>query len=488
MSIFKNTTYNLAGSIIPVVVSLVSVPLYLQTIGLERYGFLALCWLILGYFGVFDLGLGKATAQKIASLSKGLPKERSEFFWTALFISLAVSGLAALILYPFADAVLGLIQSDNRELNAELSAALPWLAATVPVALVSGILSGALAGRERFGFINLVDGFSNILMSLAPLTLAWYLGPQLGILVAAALGSRLVVLALLFLGCYRWVPLAKPTSPKPPQIKALLRYGGWVSVSGIINPILTSWDRFAIGAVLGAGSVAAYVIPFTLVGRVGLIPGALSGAIFPRLASATPAQAEEIRKSAIAALSLAMTPIILLAIIMIEPFLALWLGGEIASRSADVAFILLPGLWINSFAQVPHALLQAQGRPNIVAKLHAAEVVPYILILQIGLLSFGLEGAALAWTIRVACDAILLFHLSSALNSLWKLSVQALIIVTSASVAVGMPADDLTKWALLIFLFLGGTILAVRSDPETALQAWRRARAAIRVGGGRPAS
>jgi O-antigen/teichoic acid export membrane protein len=69
---------------------------------------------------------------------------------------------------------------------------------------------------------------------------------------------------------------------------------------------------------------------------------------------------------------------------------------------------LLCGIWLNGLANIPYVMLQAQGRPDVVAKIHLAEIGPYVALLWYSLHQFGLEGAAFAYSTRVAVDAILL--------------------------------------------------------------------------------
>jgi Na+-driven multidrug efflux pump len=52
------------------------------------------------------------------------------------------------------------------------------------------------------------------------------------------------------------------------------------------------------------------------------------------------------------------------------------------------------------------------GRADVVAKLHLLELPIYALVLWQLVLGLGVEGAALAWTLRALVDALLLFGLS----------------------------------------------------------------------------
>ena len=67
---------------------------------------------------------------------------------------------------------------------------------------------------------------------------------------AGSLAARLLSLALLAIVCVRAVPVGRPRFRRD-LVRQLAGYGGWVSVSSLVGPLLAMWDRFAIGAVLG---------------------------------------------------------------------------------------------------------------------------------------------------------------------------------------------------------------------------------------------
>src|SRR5262249_6635199 len=89
--------------------------------------------------------------------------------------------------------------------------------------------------------------------------------------------------------------------------------------------------------------------------------------------------------------------------------LTLWLGPEFAAQSTFVMQCLAVGVFLNGLAQVPSALTQGVGRPDLTFKLHLLELAPYLAIAMYLIRTRGIEGAALAWTARTALDFVLFF-------------------------------------------------------------------------------
>ena len=58
--------WNLLGTGIPFGFAIVCMPLLLHRLGPDRYGLLLLAWGVVGYFSLFDFGLGRAITQLVA--------------------------------------------------------------------------------------------------------------------------------------------------------------------------------------------------------------------------------------------------------------------------------------------------------------------------------------------------------------------------------------------------------------------------------------
>lgn len=467
MSIGKHTAFNLVGAIFPLAISLISIPIYLNLIGEARYGVLAIAWLLLGYFGLFDLGLGRATAQRIGSLRTGTVSQRATAFWSALSVNLSMGILGGLIIWPVAYYVFGSAVSIDANLRPEIVATVPWLALSVPFATLSGVLNGALIGRERFLELNIITVIGAALFQLLPLMAVIMWGPELTVIIPVVLFSRVLTLLALFQRCIRHVCPGHSFAFDVRESTRLLKFGGWVTLTSIIGPMMVISDRIVIGIISGAAAVALYTIPFQLGERTTMLARSAASALFPRLSGLEEIERTNMAREGQSALIAIMTPLSVIGILLIEPFLSFWISAKFSNDAVLVGIMILAGFWANSFAVIPYALIQARGRPDLVAKLHLFEVLPYFLLLYLGLKFLGLPGAAIAFSLRAAADSLLLCWISGLLrSSLTAIIVPAATICITIFLATTLELGSLVWFASSILLLTFSLIRAWRTAPQ----------------------
>ncbi len=454
MSVQRNTFVNLIGSIIPMVVMLITVPLYLKILGDVRYGVLALVWLVLGYFGFLEMGLGRATSNHIARLRDALAEERGVVFWTAILVNATFGAVASLLLWLTGTYLLTSVLNIPVEFRKEALSALPWMVATLPVALVSSVLNGSLEGRNRFLTVNCLQVTTVVFFQVVPLIVAYRYSPSLSVVIPAAILTRAFMNVLFLYACFNYIPLTFKFSFSRKAAKSLLSYGGWVAVSGMISPLLETFDRFLIGIVLGAQAVTYYTLPYQLVTKARVLPLSLSRVLFPKFSADNAKDSQALALKSLRVLLVVITPVIICGIVLLKPFMIIWVGNDIANVASPLGVILFLGLWGNCLAHIPFYLLQGKGRPDIVAKLHVLEIGPFILVLYFSLDFFGLYGAAWAWTVRVLVDAALMFHYSGMLKACVRIACTPAAIVVSATVGSYYAALYPWPWRLALFILL----------------------------------
>ncbi|MCG8060811.1 MAG: flippase, partial [Candidatus Thiodiazotropha endolucinida] len=62
----KNVVWNLLSIIVPFLVAIITIPILIDGIGKDRFGLLAISWMFVGYFSLFDFGLGRALTVLVA--------------------------------------------------------------------------------------------------------------------------------------------------------------------------------------------------------------------------------------------------------------------------------------------------------------------------------------------------------------------------------------------------------------------------------------
>jgi O-antigen/teichoic acid export membrane protein len=247
------------------------------------------------------------------------------------------------------------------------------------------------------------------------------------------------------------------------QIKELLGYGGWVTITGLFGPILVILDRFAIGAILGAKAVTIYTVPFQLAQRISIFPNALVTAVFPRLPTASADEAAGLNEKAIRVLLATISLPILGGIYLLHPFLDLWVGKEIGRQAADVGTLIVFGYWANAFAVVPYSWMQGAGRPDLVTKVLMVQIPPYLLLLYFGMTWFGLIGCAAVFAFRCSADFLMMWWAARR-----KFAPAPLIGLVGLPLLAGVICSSWLSYSDPLW-WLSGVVLAV----VTAAISWR---------------
>lgn len=411
--LLRNSGWNLAGQAAPMVMALVSVPLLIRAIGDARFGFLSIAWMLIGYFGVLDLGIGRALTHAVAKrIAEDPDEDISDLTGSGLAMLLLLGAIAALVLLAGSRwAVHGLINVPE-ELRAESLLAIRILAAALPFVLLSAGLRGVLEARQAFQHINYVQIPLGILLFAAPLFVIQFT-VTLPAVILSLVVVRIANCGALFAMCTRQVQGFLRLRVSWHSLRELLRFGGWMTVSNVVSPVMVNMDRLFIGARLAVSEVTYYVTPFEVVSKLLIIPSAIANAAFPEFARLAKLGAhDETRRHLGKSLGMAMAllvPPALLAALLAHPVLAWWIGPQMADRSAGIMQLLALGIVINGASYIPFVYIQGTGRSDLTAKFHLLELLVYVPALLLGIARFGLHGVAIAWVLRVTLDASLLY-------------------------------------------------------------------------------
>jgi O-antigen/teichoic acid export membrane protein len=439
----RNTIWNLLGSGAPMLVAVACIPVLIRELGKDRFGILALAWALIGYANLFDLGLGRALTQMISKkLGAGEHHEVPDVFWTSLLLMTLLGSLGGVIVACISPWLVRHALNVPAALQHETLISFYLISFSIPVIIGTAGLRGFLEAQQRFDLINALRvpmGMFTYIGSLLALPFSRSLVPVVAVLAA----GRVIAWIAHLLLCFKVQPaLRHEIAWRRDFVSPLMCFGGWMTVSNVIGPLMVTLDRFVIGAYLTVAAVAYYATPFEMVTKLWLFPNSLVGVVFPAFSTSF---AHDRNRTAmlydrsVKYVLLLLFPIVLLIVVLAPDALKLWLGPDFAQHSTRVLRWLAVGVFINSLALVPSALLQGIGRPDLTAKLHMIELPAYLLALWWCISKDGIEGAAVAWTGRVALDAIVLFFLASRLMPAGaSLRMRTALVAVTAPVALAV--------------------------------------------------
>jgi len=429
----RNTIISFIGLAVPYFVAFFTMPFVIKLLGVERFGILSLVWLVFGYFGIFDLGLGRATTKYIAeALGKGDVDKLPGYLWTTVLLQLSFAITGLVILYLMAPLLVEHILHIPKQFIGETKTTIKLVALSLPINFVLNSLRGALEAGQKFGLVNSIKIPASILFYVLPIVgafLGFHLPGIVGLLILSRLGALIVWLIM----CLRVYPVLRvfPTIQWA-FLKPLFSFSLWLAFSSVLYLILTSFDRLLIGSFLTVKAVSYYAAPYEILMRLGIIPGSFALMLFPAFSSLSGAHHQERSKELFSRSSkyilMSTGPLFIFLIFYARPFLRIWLGREFALNSAAALRILALGFLVQALWTVPFSFLQGLGRADLTTKLQLLETGFYVIVVSIGTRFFGIRGAAFATSLRLVMFTIILYLLAFHVGKLTSLKSFILFI------------------------------------------------------------
>jgi O-antigen/teichoic acid export membrane protein len=478
----RNTGLNLLGLVVPLAVGFVTIPMVVRALGHERFGILALVWVVFGYFGLFDLGLGRTTTRFIADgLGRNETARLPDYLWTSVALQTAIGLAAACLSHLAAPLIVRRLLNIPAGFEAETILTLRLVGWSLPVLFVASSFRGVLEAAQRFDLVNAVKVPLNVLFYVLPLAgvALGYALPGIVVLLVASRVAALFAWGGLALGV---LPVLR-TAPAPRRelVRPLFAFSGWLGLSGILYAVTTSLDRLVIGSAMTVEAVTFYSAPYEAINRLQVVPGSLSMVLFPAFsfldAGGRKDRSETLFARSSKFLLLSTGPVFILLMFFARDFLRLWLGPDFAAQSTLVVQVLSAAFLLNTIATVPNSYLIGIGRVDLAPKYQAVELAAAALLIFAGAKLWGIKGVAAATALRLVAFTVFLLVASFKAGRvrpafIWRngpgraaAALAALVLALAGNSAIGGGA-----WGagLCLLVFAAAAYFGILSGEERA--------------------
>lgn len=413
----KNSIWNILGAFIPLIFGIFTIPFLVNELGEDLFGIIVLIWALIGYFSIFDLGIGRSLTHHISlKIGKNDLDDILNIILTSLILLLILGLIASSIIYIFHSSIVDGIKINEDIKKTSLKKAFLYLSYGIPLITISVGLRGVIEAYQRFDLVNFVRIPLGASVFFIPAILVFFNNKNIEDVVTYLFLARLLAIFAYTFIIFKLIPRSNKFKVADYiTIKEILKMSGWLTVSNIVGPVMTQLDKFFIGFYLSAAAVAYYGAPYEIITKYLVIPAAISSVFFVTFAFEKGSNSNELYRNLEVGLMVNFVylfPLMLIFMSLIESLLLFWLGSDMSMESIPIAKCLIIGIFINGISLIPFSFIQGIGRADITAKLHMIELPIYIIMLIISVEKYGLLGVAIAWTLRIFIDACLLIFIA----------------------------------------------------------------------------
>jgi len=401
----RGVVWTSASHVISIAMTFFVTPILLRTLGAEQYGIWSIVIALTGYYGLVNMGIGKANTKYIAQFDAvGDTKAVREVMSTGL----AIFSLLAVVVLAVAGGVAWLFPYlfDLGDYPIPLARWIVMLTGLkVAVNLIGQVFAAGVGARKRFDLTNSLLCTRLILTGTLIIVVVLSGGGLMGVALVV-LGAAVLFRAAICFLAIRVVGLPCPSLGgfNRDTGKMLFRFGLLNLVIQIVRRTSLVGGSLILGLFAGPVAVAYYSVAESLT-RKSLNLGKTINYVVMPFASQFEAQSDRhaLKRLLILPTRLLLTLAMLITAVLLilgKSFLALWISPEIAANVYPVICILSLSLLVKLPTNGLQSTLTGMGRMTFLSRVAIGEGS---VMLVLGIILTPLYGTlGMAWAVGVS--------------------------------------------------------------------------------------
>ena len=334
---FLNSFFSSLPGFISILLSLLSIPIYLKFGGKEEYGNYIFLHFLSFIAPILNFGLGKISAINV-SKNKDQDKVALILLFKTLKNSLII--LVFCFLFLVANIFFGLI-SPVFFLLTILSIFLTILFVTI---------EGIFQGKELFFGLMLINlFFYGVSLSLPPFLLIFlYKNYENLFIFSLIIKASIIIISLYYLFGHKNLKFFY----KYPSSLPCYSDQKWFSISNLLNITYEVMDKYLIKLHIGSTALAIYSIPQQLTGKLSILSKGISAVLLPSIALK---KSKLITKNLLASLKIFIFIIpffIFLFFYFFDIFFEIWIGKDSSTEILNLAKIFSVVTWVSCLSHL----------------------------------------------------------------------------------------------------------------------------------------
>lgn len=365
----RNGLANFMGGVLPAVVTLLTTPYVVNTLGDDSYGALILITAIIGYFAIIDLNITAGSVKYVAEHhATGNVRLRNQTLTGGFVLYVLIGAVGCALVLLLSDTLVHRVFAIPEALQDEIGLALGIAAFGFLFGQMQVYLNSVPQAIRRYDQSAAAESFFGILAPLATVFVLW-LGYGIVEIVAVRVAASVFNIGVLVWMIRRLLPDVAFELPSRATLAALGKFSGFAYLSRLGMVAYAQGDKLILGALTSMSALAYYAVPFMLVNRMFSLTYRLGGVMFP-VASALAArqETERLRELYLYAARYVFFLNCALAVLLItlaHEILLYWIGPTMAQNGAQVLLLITVAALIDSLTNAPSLVNDGLGRPHI---------------------------------------------------------------------------------------------------------------------------